>query len=382
MGGKTFPDINVPRMSPAVYQQMSSEVQAKLETFFARVVVPRDAPGKADFGDIDYLVEGIQIRATLSDDLWADIGDTINAQRYLRRGGSHSYAIPHPDLQEAYVQVDVELSPGDGTPAGAELFEWTRFMKGDSDLLQILGICHRSLGINCTDLGMHVRVEEIEPYNKKKALLLLTRDPNKAMEYYGLDATKYWAGFGTEDELYDWVTDGRFFSPSAFERRIEKSNDRSRQAKRPMYARFVEQYIPNHPDKNASNTWTRQEALQEALGMFDKQEEYDSMIEEHQFKEAEEALWLKIRTVLPLEGSSLLVALRGLRRWVKFQDGEPYIASEPDFDDKPSWTKLMAPGSDEGLLSWVQSHWEEAKVLEKAYSQSLWTFMCKFGSYP
>ncbi|KAH7413676.1 hypothetical protein DE146DRAFT_2663 [Phaeosphaeria sp. MPI-PUGE-AT-0046c] len=366
MGGKTFTDIDVPRMSPAVYQQVSSQVQVKLETFFAKVVVPRDAPGKADFGDIDYLVQGIQLRTTPSNDLWADIGDTLNAERYQRRGGSHSYAIAHPVVQGTYVQIDVELSPGDGTAAGAELFQWTRFMKGDSDLLQILGICHRSLGIICTDQGMHVRVEEIEPYNKKKALLLLTRDPTKAMEYYGLNTTKYWAGFDTENELFDWVTDGRFFSPSSFESRIEKSNDRSRQAKRPMYARFVEQYIPNHADKNASNTWTRQEVLQEALDRFDKQEEYDSMIEEHKFKETEEALWQKIRTVLPLEGNSLLIALKGLRRWVKFEDGEPYIASEPDLGDKPSWTKSMSPGSDESLLIWVKSRWEEAKVLEKA----------------
>lgn len=364
MGGKTFPDIHVPRMSPAIYQQVSQDVLVKLKSFFARVVIPRDAPGKADYGDIDFLVEGIQPRATSSNDLWTDIGTALNSERYLRRGGSHSYALPHPEVQGAYIQVDVELSPGDGTPAGTELFQWTRFMKGDADLLQIIGICHRPLGIICTDQGMHARVEEIEPYNKKKALLLMTRDPDKAMEFYGLDKTKYWAGFADQIELFDWATNGRFFSPSIFERRVEKHNDRARHAKRPMYARFVDEYIPGLADK--PSTWTRQEALQEALDMFDKQEEYDGMIQEHQFKEAEETLWQKIRTVLPPEGNSLLVALRGLRRWVKFADGKPYIANEPALEDKPVWTKLMSPGSDEILLSWVLLHWEEAKLLEKA----------------
>ena len=366
MGGKTFPDIDVPRMSPVIYQRVSKEVLTKLEPFFARVVVPRDAPGKADYGDIDFLVEGIHLRTASSDNIWTEIGAALNAERYLRRGGSHSYAILHPEVEGAYVQVDVELSPGDGTPAGAELFEWTRFMKGDGDLLQILGICHRPLGIVCTDQGIHLRVEEIEPYNKKKALLCLTRDPDKAMEFYGLDKAKYRAGFANEAELYGWVTGGRFFSPSTFERRIEKHNDRARHAKRPMYARFVDEYIPAHADEFESKAWTRQEALQEALDMFDKHGQYDSMMEEHHFKEAEERLWQKVRTVLPPEGNSLLVALKGLRRWVKFTEGQPYIANEPDLEDKPAWTKLMSPGSDDSLLSWVLLHWEEAKVLEKA----------------
>jgi hypothetical protein len=59
-------------------------------------------------------------------------------------------------------------------------------------------------------------------------------------------------------------------------------------------------------------------------------------------------------------------ALKGLRRWVVFQDGKPQIASDPDLDDKPTWTKAMSPGSRDSLLGWVKDHWEEAKAFEKA----------------
>jgi hypothetical protein len=82
-------------------------------------------------------------------------------------------------------------------------------MKGDSDLLQIVGVSHRPLGLTCNDRGLHVRIAEIEPYNKKKALLFLTRDPDKMIKFYGMDVAKYWDGFTDEKDLFDWATSGR-----------------------------------------------------------------------------------------------------------------------------------------------------------------------------
>jgi hypothetical protein len=366
MGGKAFPESHVPRMSIGLYQRLSADCQVKLETLFERVAVPRDAPAKADFGDIDFLVGGMRTHTLPTDDLWAKVKVLLGAELHIHNGRSHSFAVPLQDEAETYVQVDVELSPGDGTPHAAELFAWNMFTKGDSDLLQILGISHRSLGIICNDRGMNILVEEIAPYHKQKALLFLTRDPNKAMEFYGLETCKYLAGFEDQNDLFDWATSGRFFSSSVFEGRVEKNNDRQRQTKRPMYARFVEEYMPANADKSSSHTWTRQQVLQEGLDMFHKQDEYNIMMEEHRFKEAEERLWQEVRSAVSVEGSSLNVALKGLRRWVVFQNGEPRINAEPDLGDKPAWSRLMAPGSKDSLLSWVKDHWEEAKEAEKA----------------
>jgi hypothetical protein len=218
MGGKAFSNAHVPRMSPAVYQQVSTECQAKLETVFPKVVLPREAPGKADYGDIDFLVEG---PTSLEDQVWIKAKEVLGAEFYLSNGNSHSFGVPHPERSDAHVQVDVELSPESGTAEGPELFEWTRFMKGDSDMMQIIGISHRNFGLTCTDKGLFVRLEQIEAYDHKKAKLFLTRDPDQAMDFYGLDKAKYWSGFKDEDDLFDWVTNGRFFSAAVFERREE-----------------------------------------------------------------------------------------------------------------------------------------------------------------
>ncbi|CAO2647358.1 Nn.00g082800.m01.CDS01 [Neocucurbitaria sp. VM-36] len=377
MGGLAFANVvtrngkppSVPRMSPELYRIISAECQLKLEKLFDRVVIPREAPVKVDYGDIDFLVEGIRPH-TLRSNIGIAIKNIIGADLHLPRGDFHSYAIPHPEIPDAYVQIDVELLPGDGTPEGPELFQWTRYMKGDSDLLQVIGVSHRPLGLTCNDRGLHVRVEEIEPYNKKKALLFLTRDPNKAIKFYGFDADKYWAGFTDENDLFEWASSGRFFSHEVFENRVEKSNDRSRQTKRPMYRKFVEEYMAIRQGQGNQHAWTRQRVLEEALAFFDKHAEYDAMMREHHNKEAEENLWKDIRASLPIEGNSLALALKGLRRWVVFDNGEPRITNEPNLDEYQWWAIVIPAEKRKKVLDWVKENWEEIKALEKARARA------------
>ncbi len=176
-------------MSPALYESIAACCQEKLETVFSRVVIPRDAPGKKDYGDIDFLVygpiveninqllqnqspnpqtqpheKGTSQKHPTEKEIFLAIKRILSAPLHLARGEAHSYGIPHPEIADAYVQVDVELSPGqDGAQEDREeLFEWTRLMKGDADLMQVVGIMHRGFGLTCNDRGLHLRVEEVE----------------------------------------------------------------------------------------------------------------------------------------------------------------------------------------------------------------------------
>lgn len=369
MGGKVFTKLGLaqPRISQELYERMIAECLPKLEEFFDNVVVPRDAPDKLDHGDIDFLVGGI-FGLLRDEDLWKRIEGALAAEYRIARGNSQSYAVPHPDIENAYIQVDVELAPGDGTLAAADLFEWTRFMKGDADLLQIIGIAHRPLGLVCNDRGFHVRIEEIEPYNKKMALIFLTRDLVQAMEFYGFDVDKYHKGFESETEIFDWVARGRFFSPEVFEQHTEKADDRSRKRKRPMFRRFVDEYMPEQP-KGGNKVWTRWEVLLEALRKFDVQDEYFHKISTHKHKEAEEALWEEIKDVLPLEGNPLKSTVETLRRWVIFENSRPVISNKPMPADYPGWSQFIDEGNKADVLAWVTQEWQEVERHAQAYNQ-------------
>ncbi|KAF2651262.1 hypothetical protein K491DRAFT_637728 [Lophiostoma macrostomum CBS 122681] len=371
MGGLAFASsgpngtpLDVPRMPTEFYKNQLLHFKASLQSIFRNVSVPREAPGKLDHGDIDFLVEGALCPWTS-----ASIQCAIGATYHLSRGGNHSFAVPYADSPDRYIQVDVEICPGNGTNDSTELFRWTMFMKSDSDLLQIVGICHRPLGITCNDRGLHIRVKEIESYDGKKSLLFLTRNPDEAMKFYGFDIAKYRRGFQDEHELFDWVCEGRFFSRYNFENREEKSNDRSRQKKRPLYRKFVETYMRAHPEAGADNPWTRDEVLHDALKTFGKQCEYRGMMEEHQLLEKDKMLWQAIREALPVEGNPLATVLKGLRRWVRFSDGQPYIVPDALRTDPPIWASAV---KDEALvLGWIRQHWEDVKAREKAYTVSL-----------
>ncbi|KAJ4993394.1 hypothetical protein SVAN01_00942 [Stagonosporopsis vannaccii] len=370
MGGKVFDHLNlrVPRMAPKLYQRMIAEYQPKLEALFERVVVPRDAPNKADHGDIDFLVGGIIVPAR-GDDLWKLIEGVLAADHRESRGQSQSYAVPHPDIVGAYVQVDIELSPGEGTLGAADLFEWTQFMKGDADLLQIIGIAHRPLGLICNDRGLHVRLEQIEPYDKQKALLFLTRDPVQAMYFYGLAPDQYNVGFQSETELFNWVASGRFFSSEVFEQRIERSDDRSRQLKRPMYRHFVEDYMPKQ-NRASDKVWTRQEVLHEAIKRFDVHAEYKHKIAEHDAEEEERKLWQEVKSILPTNDKALKSAARALRRWVIFENRRPAIRECPIlYNQYLRWSDHVGEENKEGVLEWVALNWREVKNRDKNYDK-------------
>lgn len=359
MGGKVFDHLGlkVPRMPPEVYQRMITIIRPKLEQFFDRVAVPRDAPGKTDHGDIDFLVDGIRTQAQ-DGSLWQLVQGALGADHHKGQG-SHSYAIPHPDIDGAHVQVDVELNPGD--------FDWTLFMKGDGDLLQILGIAHRPLGLTCTDQGLHVRLEEIETYDKKEARVFLTDEPAQAMRFYGLDVDKYKEGFSNETELFDWVAAGRFFSREVFERRVEKADDRTRQLKRPLYRHFVEDYMPT-VTHSSNKIWTRAEVLHEALATFEVRAEYDKKMAKHDLSQAEKQVWEDVKARINASEKSMKMAVRALRRWIGFERGEPVVLQQPLLPQQYlNWAMHIDRDTKQGVLDWVERNWQHVKSRDKAY---------------
>lgn len=60
MGGNAFgtilPAAALPRIPPAIYRALKQDMLAKMSGFYDRVGVPREAPEKVDYGDLDFLV--------------------------------------------------------------------------------------------------------------------------------------------------------------------------------------------------------------------------------------------------------------------------------------------------------------------------------------
>lgn len=383
MGGRAFlqpgpngeAPLNVPRMDQKVYETMKFAMQHKLEMMYMRTAVPLDAPGKKDFGDIDFIVEGQLTPITPK-----EVAEKLEAVRFIVNGDDCSYAIKHPALPDSYIQVDVK-------EIDHKVWDWMLFIKAHSDFLQILAVIHRHLGLTFNETGMYLRIQEIEPINKKLSMLKLTDDPSEVLVFLGLGPKQYDSGFATEDELFLWISKCRFFNPELLKTRIETSNDRQRIEKRPMFRRFFLEWLVAHPNAGSKRIFRdRKQVLDLALSYFNKMEEYNIKVANHKAAMREVNLWKTIAERIPAEGKTARrVAVRGLKFWVEMEEGKPKFRNEPDVvaDGAPTWARMICYddslfGPDDKLLEdvedvkvaldWLKDNWEKARDLEKRRS--------------
>lgn len=366
MGGHVFATdgLQTPRISSELYNQLKKEYANALAPLYRRTAYAEVLPDKPDHGDIDILVEGPHASTTPG-----RVAEALRADRFKCNGSVTNYAVPHPTIPGVHVQLDVQTSP-DG------YLEWQTFQNSYGDLSQIIGVINRLLGLTATDRGLYVRIPEIEPTNKKSSMIHLTHDPLAVLSFLGLNTARYSdRGFTGEGDVFAWVAAARFFNryavvPRDHEKRPENENhnDRARRAKRGMYRRFVDDWVPANPEAGANCAWTRELVLEEALKTFDKQVEYDARLAEHKELWREDALWRAIKEKVPRKGDSLALVIRGLKRWVSSEGGELVLHAEPLPQEKKVWVEGLEEGGEEKVLKWVEEHWMEVQVKEKAWA--------------
>ena len=100
--------------------------------------------------------------------------------------------------------------------------------------------------------------------------------------------------------------------------------------------------------------------------MFEKREEYEAMLLEHDLKTTEEELWKDIKVAVPIQSNSLAVVLKGLKRWVVFEDDQPRISPKPNLAEPLIWSKFVTADNKNAVLEWVRQNWEQVKCAEKA----------------
>ena len=275
MGGKAFGHpphaLSTPRIPHAVYLPLRDKYTSLLATFYENAKSPIEVPEKISHGDIDILVSGPHLATTVQ-----SVSQALNAKALISTPGSPStsFACPFPDLPDDYVQVDVHVCP-------ASTFDWEFFTASHGDLWNLLGTSLRGFGLTTNNTGLNLRIAEIEHLDRKKSMLFLTSDPTSVLEFLCLDMKRYWRQFETVDDLYEYVVSMRFFKKETYVRDGLKSNDRKRMGKRPLFQRFVDEWLPQRSTGEAlkGNTeLTRESTLEEALDRYSKRKEYEEIL--------------------------------------------------------------------------------------------------------
>ena len=369
------PPLNVPRMLPGFYELVKHMVQQKLECFYERTEIPKDAPQKSSFGDVDVIVDG-----PLHDITPEVIAEALDAVRYVANGRTVSYAMKWPDQDPdedpKYIQVDVE-------EVDCPDWEWSLFVKAYGDMRQIIAVLHRRLGLSFTDKGLFARIEEMEAVNRKKSLVFLSNDPDDVLQFLGLDPGPYHRGFALEEDLFEWIVTCRFFNRENATAKTEKANDRRRLMQRHMYRCFFQEWLPMVPIvMSESNSYTRKQVLHMSLQHFDAHDAYQQRLVAHLITMRELNFWKLVKTRIPGGKHSSRQAIRALKSWIDIQDGVLLLRSVPlDVDaDQPTWAAavcrkhhLFTPDHQpkesnkelQAVLEFLHITWESAVALEK-----------------
>lgn len=384
MGGNAFASgsdpLYTPRMPPDVYNTTRQACLDTLQKLFRHVAIPVEGPAKSDYGDIDIFLsqdeqspanegpheEGSTDTARTSLEVAArELGAvrTISANAHVL-----SAAIPWPKdhpyqsmvvlesiprrrdpvdpltsnsinpywpvgdgklrstesqggLEDRYIQVDLHLK------ASYEEMRWMLFRYGHGDMWNILGSIIRPFGLTADEVGLHIRIPEIEASNRKNCRVLLTKDPERVLDFLGLDHDdgQWERPFKTVDEAFDYAACCRLFfvrpsgeghGESMREEELATGRDRRRVKARPLYRQWLDEFLATCRAKGhcRSRGLTRETVRDEALSTFGVRQEWESRLAAFRREQQRTSLAREvIKPALP-QGDSLIETpqMRGL----------------------------------------------------------------------
>lgn len=339
MGGCAFTrganPLHVPRMSADVYQHLRDHYQSLLRRWFFVVATPIEGPGKRDFGDIDIFATWRRPDAAAPQpDPFSAMQDLLGAQRCEREKDDMAiFAVPWPkDLaateedQERFIQVDVHICPT------LENLQWQLFHEAHGDLWSILGHIIRPYGLVADDVGLHLRIPEIEKLDKKRSRVLLSKEPCEVLDFLGLkyQGSEWEQSLASPERLYEYAASCRFFQAGAAVGAPAplNSNDRRRLNTRPVTRAWLEEFEPRCRSEGrfVHAPVTREQVRDQAFKTFGMQFAYKQQLLDFMRDRQNQTLWnavIKPAVPLELDPAWRACACRALKKIV-MEDDDSY----------------------------------------------------------
>jgi len=247
--------------------------------------------------------ENIQLLATDSTSLSvASMRDVTNAES-LDKEPSSQYGSRHVP-RKWHIQLDLKIIHSNTS------LRWALFNHAHGDIINIISSMIRSKGLTMTDQALYLRIANLESQNRNLARVELTRDPDQALAFLGLDTDQFWRPFSTRDEMMRYIATCRFYDPKCLsgvsaEKHPQAAKgslnkgDHKRLELRPTFAYWYNTFIPNHENDQpgAQAYLTCEETLDFTFQFFgdDTKQRYESQACKADTFIAKCRLWSDIR---------------------------------------------------------------------------------------
>lgn len=277
------------------------------------------------------------------------------------------------ETKPRFIQVDIHICPS------LSNLEWFLFKHAHGDLWNLLGSIIRPYGLTVDEVGLYIRVPEIEKQDRKKAKVLLTTDPFQVLSFLGLDfQNKQWEEkIDSVEEVFQYAATSRFFQAKPatgededadtsgdrevggeFRKSNLKSNDRKRMAQRPLFRKWIEEFLPKCREggRFVNSALTREETTEQAFGQFGVRNEYEARLVEFHKERQRQTLWKEI--IKPAIPTDLDVRFRSI---VASTMKKIIMQNDKSFGIQPEESLRDEQGLflEDTVRRWVEDNWRE-----------------------
>lgn len=227
MGGNALSMQSV-RLTKSNYDCLASDVLAALKALYPnnRVSVIKAYREKADFGDLDVLVE-----STGYDPFVA--AKALNATEVVRNGPVTSIGVVvRPELGA----VDGNVFQVDLVSQDSAGFEYADAYFSFNDLGNLVGRTAHKMGVTHCHDGLYYYFRDGDHLFRK---ICLTRDHDTALRFLGYEPSVFHAGFDDLESIFKYVTGSAYFNRDIFLLENRNYASRIRDRKRKTYTSFL-----------------------------------------------------------------------------------------------------------------------------------------------
>lgn len=227
MGGNALSHTSV-RLTKKNYERVADDVVARLKAAYPRnrVYAIESYRAKADFGDLDVLIESTGYDPH-------EAAAALGAVEVVRNGPVTSLGLV---VRPEVLQLDGNVFQVDLIKTEPEAFEFASFYFRHSDTGNLLGRVSHAMSLA---LRHDALVFAFRDGDYKFREIVLTRDWGKALTFLGYDAKRYFEGFEDLGEIFQYVSSTEFFSADIFLLENRNATARVRDRKRPTYNAFL-----------------------------------------------------------------------------------------------------------------------------------------------
>jgi len=240
MGGNALKNTKIIRLPQKEFFETQKRVIQKIKTVFpfARIEAIPAYSEKKTFGDLDILITDKDIH-TYKQSHFKEEGinpldelthKLFNSTETFENNTVFSFDYRKNAETEYGFQIDLIYTQND-------YFDFTKNYFSYNDLGNLIGRVAAGMGLKFGHLGL---TYDVKDGNNHFAVLEISRDFNKSLEFLGFSSERYHQGFKNLSEIFEYVVSSKYYNYDLYKLENSSYAERVRERKRPTYRAFIQ----------------------------------------------------------------------------------------------------------------------------------------------